>query len=306
MENSDYLGIDGRQLHILLTIQKAGSLSGAARMLDMNQSTVSYWLDQLRARTGDPLFVRFGNGVIPTERAKLLFPEAEAALRHVEAMFTTPDYDPETDAGTFRIAATAVERTILIDPFLQIVRTTAPGLMIEVVQPGSAFQIMQKLQEGTLDLCFLPPGAQSGDGVMQRKLKSFHDLVFFDPEYPLEEGDLDAFCARPHARVALGPDASFAIDRRLAKLGRKRHVALQVSDFDSALALIKGTDIIVTLPDVFTTSGLSTIRPPWPTGLVDIGMFWHARSQTSARHSHWRKVLVEVSKTSPRQVAQTL
>ena len=107
MENSDYLGIDGRQLQILLTIQKAGSLSGAARLLDMNQSTISYWLEQLRARTGDPLFVRAGNGVQPTERAKALLPEAEAALRHLDAMFETPDYDPATDTGTLRISATA-------------------------------------------------------------------------------------------------------------------------------------------------------------------------------------------------------
>ena len=294
MEDSDYLAIDGRQLHILLTIQKAGSLSGAARMLDMNQSTVSYWLEQLRARTGDPLFVRSGNGVTPTERAKALFPEAEAALRHVEAMFATPDYDPATDKGTFRIAATAVERDILVRPYLRAVRSAAPNLTIDMVRPGSAFEIMQGLQQGTLDIGFLPLVEDAGDGIMQRKLTSFTDVVYFDPEHPLEEGDLDAFCARPHARVALGPDASFAIDRRLARMDRKRRVVLQTADFDSALALIRDTDIIVTLPDVLASPGLSTISPPWPTAKIDIGMFWHARSQTSARHSHWRKVLAGI------------
>lgn len=296
MEDSDYLAIDGRQLHILLTIRQAGSLSGAARMLDMNQSTVSYWLDQLRTRTGDPLFVRAGNGVTPTERAKALFPEAEAALRHVEAMFATPDYDPASDTGTLRIGATAVEREMLVAPFLRHVRKNAPRLTIDVARLGSTFETMQHLQKGTLDLCFLPLVEDGGDGIMQRKLTSFSDIVHFDPDYPLQEGDLDAFCNRPHARVALGPDASFAIDRRLAKLGRKRHVVLQTSDFDSALALIRGTDVIVTLPDVLASSGLSRVRPPWPTGSTDIGMFWHARSHTSARNSHWRRVLADISR----------
>lgn len=296
MEESDYLAIDGRQLHILLTIQKAGSLSGAARILDMNQSTVSYWLDQLRTRIGDPLFVRSGNGVTPTERAKALFPEAHAALRHVEAMFAAPDYDPATDSSTLRIAATAVERGILFAPFLRHVRGTAPRLTIDVARSGSTFETMQHLQQGTLDLCFLPLIEEAGDGIMQRKLKSFSDVVYFDPQYPLQEGDLDAFCARPHARVALGPDASFAIDRRLAKMRRKRHVVLQTSDFDSALALIRGTDIIVTLPDVLSAPGLLKLNPPWPTTETDIGMFWHTRSQTAARHSHWRRVLADISK----------
>ncbi len=296
MEESDYLAIDGRQLQILLTIQKAGSLSGAARMLDMNQSTISYWLDHLRTRTGDPLFVRSGNGVQPTERARALLPEAEAALRHLDAMFETPDYDPGTDTGTFRIAATAVERSILVDPFLDRVLEDAPGLTVEMVRPGSHFQTIQQLQQGTLDLCFMPLSETGGDGVMQRKLLSFRDAVYFDPRYPLEAGDLDAFCARPHARVALGPDASFAIDQRLAKMGRKRNVALQVPDFDSALALIKGTRIIVTLPDILAAPGLSMIDPPWPKSPMDLRMFWHARSQTSARNNYWRTLLASLAK----------
>ncbi|WP_131814589.1 LysR family transcriptional regulator [Cognatishimia maritima] len=78
-------------------------------MLDMNQSTVSDWLEQLRARTGDLLFVRSGNGLTPTKRANALFPGAEAAPRHVDAIFAAPD------------------RTI------------------DMVRPGSAFEIMQGL-----------------------------------------------------------------------------------------------------------------------------------------------------------------
>lgn len=296
MENSDYLGIDGRQLQILLTIRKAGSLSGAARLLDMNQSTISYWLEQLRARTGDPLFVRAGNGVQPTERAKTLLPEAEAALRHLDAMFETPAYDPASDTGTLRIAVTAVERTVLIEPLLQHALTHAPKLTFEIMRPGSLFQTVQNLQEGVLDFCFLPLDAAKGDGIMQRKSFSFRDVVYFDPNHPLPKNDLDEFCERPQARIALGPDASFAIDQRLAKMKRKRNVVLQVPDFDSALTLIKDTEIIVTLPDVLSATGLECVNPPWETETLDIGLCWHARSQTSARHSHWRQVLADIAK----------
>ena len=129
------------------------------------------------------------------------------------------------------------------------------------MRPGSLFQTVQNLQEGVLDICFLPLDAAKGDGIMQRKLFSFRDVVYFDPKNPLPEDDLDAFCARPHARVALGPDASFAIDQRLAKMKRKRKVVLQVPDFDSALTLIKDTDIIVTLPDVLSTPEACACKP---------------------------------------------
>lgn len=298
MEKSDYLLIDGRQLQILLTIQRAGSLSGAAKILDMNQSTVSYWLDQMRERTGDPLFVRSGNGVEPTERAKVLFPEAEAALRHVEAMFETPEYHPAEDESIFKFAATAVERCAFVEPFLRHVREKAPGLTIEIERPGSHYQTVQRLQQGTTDLAFMPLEASESENILRRKIVSFKDIAFFDEKYPLTEGDIDAYCERPHARVSLGPDTSFAIDRRLAKMGRKRKVVLQTADFDSALALIRGTDMIVTLPNLLAAPGLSTVNPPWETNTINLGMFWHARSQTSARNKYWRDAFVRFAKSN--------
>lgn len=296
MENSDYLAIDGRQLRILLTIQKAGSLSGAARILDMNQSTVSYWLDLLRERTGDPLFVRAGNGVEPTELAQSLFPEAEAALRHLEAMFEHPEYTPSLDTGTLKIAATAVERGVLLKPLLNQVFKCAPSLSVEILPPGSPHQLEEDLRQGNVDLGFAMQDGITSDGLLRRKVMSFMDVVYFDPNFPLTEGDLDEFCKRPHARVALGTDAGFAVDQRLAKLKRKRNIAVQVSDFDSALAVIPGTEIIITLPDLLDTPGLAQINPPWPTSSVDIAMFWHPRNKTSARHIYWRNFIANSPK----------
>lgn len=296
MEISDYLSVDGRQLTILLTIHSAGSLSGAAKMLDMNQSTVSYWLDIMRKRIGDPLFVRNGNGVAPTERAKSLFPAAEAALRHLESIFEPETYDPSEDHGTLRIAATAIERQLLIAPLVKVAARNAPGLTLELQPSGSPFQVIERLRQGVLDLVIMPSAMSEADAIFQRHLLTLEDAVFFDPQFPLQPGDLDAFCARPHARVALGPDAGFDVDRQLAQLGRTRTIALQVPDFDSVAALIQGTETIATLPRQFDAAGLGRIPPPWPDKGLKLAMFWHARNQTSARHKYWRDVLADASK----------
>lgn len=299
MENSDYLDIDGRQLRLLLTIQVAGSLSGAAKMLDMNQSTVSYWLDLLRRRTGDPLFVRSGNGVEPTERAKALFPAARAALRHLEGMFEADIYDPAKDLGTLRLTATAVERDLLVAPLFRHALSAAPGLTFEVLPSGSPFQIVDRLQLGAVDFAVVPDQGAEGEGIMRRTLLTLTDAVFFDPAYPLAAGDLDAFCARPQARVAFGPDAGFGLDRRLARLGKSRLVKLQVSDFDSVLRLIRGTPLIATLPRQLadgSANGLTFIDPPWAQDGLRLSLFWHARNQSSARHAYWRDQVSRVAK----------
>jgi LysR family transcriptional activator of mexEF-oprN operon len=150
-----------------------------------------------------------------------------------------------------------------------------------------------------VDFVVMPDRLHEGEGIMRRTFADFEDAVFFDPHYPLAEGDLDAFCARPQARVALGPDAGFAVDRHLARLGKTRHVALQVSDFDSALSLIRGTNLIATLPQRLVATSAAHLRhvaPPWPQTRLPLVIYWHARDQTSERHTFWRKALFQVEK----------
>lgn len=214
----------------------------------MNQSTVSYWLDLLRQRFDDPLFVRAGNGVEPTERATALFARAREALGLLEALFESDSYDPDRDRGTLRFAATAIERDLLIAPVQRQAQAIAPELTFEVQPSGPTFQVIDRLRQGTVDIAVMPEISVESEGLLRRTLTRIEDAVYFDPDHPLEEGDLEAFCARPQARVAFGSEAGFGIDRRLAKLDRTRRVALQVADFDSALRLIRRTPIIATLP----------------------------------------------------------
>lgn len=299
MEKADYLDLNGRQFEILLTIHTAGSLSAAARMLDMNQSTVSYWLDLLRKRLGDPLFVRAGNGVQPTERAKALLPIARETLRQLKSICETEDYDPAGDTGALRLAGSAMERDLVITPLINEGIAVAPSMTFELSPLGSPFQLVEHLRNGPLDFILMPDGISEGDGIMRRAVSTFKDAVFFDPLHPLRQGDLDAFCARPQARVAFGPDAGFGIDRRLANLGKKRHVALQVGDFDTALHLIRGTPVIATLPSHLargTADGLASIAPPWGQERRNIMLYRHARNQNSARHAFWRDRIGEIGK----------
>ena len=297
MEDSDYLDLNGQQLQILLAIRKAGSLSAAARLLGLNQSTVSYWLDLMRKRMGDPLFVRAGNGVEPTERAKGMFDAADEALRLMRSMCERETYDPAEDKGVLRIGASSVERGILLAPLFKDVLKVAPGLSIELSPTGSSIQLSDRLRQGMFDLALMPEGNVEGEGIMQRTLFKTKDVVFFDLGHPLEEGDLDAYCERPHARIALGPVAGFAVDRRLAKVGRTRHVALQTADFDSALRMLKGTPVIATLPLPLihcAAEGLGYVDPPWPQEEKPFALYWHARDQSSARNLFWRRRIAEI------------
>src|SRR5947207_986401 len=62
-----------------LAVFREGSLSGAARALDLTQPTIGRHVDALEAALGAPLFTRSQNGLRPT-------PGAAALVPHVEAM----------------------------------------------------------------------------------------------------------------------------------------------------------------------------------------------------------------------------
>src|SRR5690606_32154619 len=53
-------------LYLVDALYREGSVSAAARRLDLTQPAASHALNRLRARFGDPLFVRSGAGMTPT------------------------------------------------------------------------------------------------------------------------------------------------------------------------------------------------------------------------------------------------
>ncbi len=48
-------------LRIVRVLREEGTVTAAARRLHMGQPSLSYALERLRSRVGDPLFVRSGN-----------------------------------------------------------------------------------------------------------------------------------------------------------------------------------------------------------------------------------------------------
>ncbi len=61
--------VDGNLLRAFIVILDETSVSKAAIKLGVTQSAVSHMLRKLRHLIGDPLFVRSGQGLVPTETA---------------------------------------------------------------------------------------------------------------------------------------------------------------------------------------------------------------------------------------------
>lgn len=70
------------------------SVTGAANRLGVTQSAVSHILDKLRLAVGDPLFVRSGRGIVPTERAIALHEPIRSVLDELKGLTNERVFDP--------------------------------------------------------------------------------------------------------------------------------------------------------------------------------------------------------------------
>src|SRR5689334_6811013 len=103
-------GMDLRQvdLNLLVAFERVlalGSVTRAAKDLGITQPAMSRTLQRLRDSLGDPLFVKVGRTLLPTDRAKALQEPLSEALQAVgRVLEPPPTFDPKTASGAFTLA----------------------------------------------------------------------------------------------------------------------------------------------------------------------------------------------------------
>jgi LysR family transcriptional regulator, mexEF-oprN operon transcriptional activator len=97
--------------------------------------------------------------------------------------------------------------------------------------------------------------------------------------------------------VSFAGDFRGDIDGALEKLGRSRRVALAVPQFGILPALLRGTDLIATVPDyaadaLAAQAGLRSEKLPFKSPTFDLGMAWRAAADRDPAETWFRQNLV--------------
>jgi DNA-binding transcriptional LysR family regulator len=116
-----------------LAILRQGSLSGAARVLNVAHPTMRRHLDELEAMIGAALFVRSPSGLMPTALAIELREPAESMEAAAEALIRSASAEAGEVAGTVRLTASEIMGVEVLPAFLAAIRTSHPRLDFEVV-----------------------------------------------------------------------------------------------------------------------------------------------------------------------------
>ena len=295
MSNIDYLDLSGRILHQFVVVLEENSVTRAASRLNVSQSAISHSMDRLRKITGDALFVRAGQGITPTKRAIALGEQIRPILVSFQHLAAAPIFVPAKLSGTIVIGTSDMSRELLVPPLARILRRQAPDVDLQIIDSSAnAAEMLRK------DKCqiIITPGAPEGTEFIQKKIFEDPWVCFRDPSTSPPK-TMKQYLARDHVKVVFGENDKTMVDEKLDKLGYQRKTKLRVSSFSALSSLMRGTELIITLPSLARKNmmqGFEYSPIPFEFAPLTFKLVWHLRNNQSPTHQWLRAQLTQIAR----------
>ena len=284
--NEALRGVDFAALETLRLVYQLRSFTAAAEALDIKQSSVSYTIERLRRSFGDPLFVRQGNQISPTDRCIGLVETAVRILDEIETAARPTQFDPASVKATLTISVTYLSRCVLLPRLVRALRREAPGLTIDLITGFT--DANQQLLSGKADMA-LSPVAIKESGIYGKFLFEDPYVCLMDPANELATGDfnLENFASASHMIIHYGQKWQPPFRTAMTALGHDINATLSTANPEDVGLLVPGTDLVVTMPSriaaQFTPHFL--LRPCPVRAAAQLNIYWPARLNTSPLHS---------------------
>lgn len=302
-------GVELGHLRVLDVLLRTGSTVRAAREIGLTQSAISHALRRLRDALGDPLFVRVGRKLAPTERALALRAPLAEALAAVGRVFVQAGtFDPRTLRASFRIVAADYAELVALPRLLAALADEAPYVDLVTLTAGDALE--DTLQRGEADLA-LGGAFEERAGLLLRPLLRDPFVVAAAAEAAPTRLSLRRYLAARHVLVAPRGLPGGIVDAQLATLGHTRRVVLRTPCFQTALAVAARTDLLVTAPrslalEYARHAPLAVYPPPIDPPEIRFGMLFPASRRDDLAHRWLReRIAAFFDKSSPRTTPRT-
>ncbi|MFC7703693.1 LysR family transcriptional regulator [Plastorhodobacter daqingensis] len=296
----DPLRTDLHALHILRCVHRTSSFRVAADDLGMSQSSVSYAIDRLRVVFNDPLFVRMGRGISPTDRCTQVVEGIEVMLQKFQDLAVPQRFDPSTATDRFVLSCNFYERSILLPGIMERVAREAPNIRVSVIQANSEGH--RQLSEGICDVVVAPLMARQS-GLYSQRLLTERYACFVSHRNPLAQKGitLDDYARARHLLVkpAFGWRPYF--HEELDRLGLSINPVLEVPSFGEIDRILTNTDLVLTatsgLARVFTPR-IACVPAPFAC-MFPVEMAWAGRTHTAGAHQWFRQIIADTARSLP-------
>jgi DNA-binding transcriptional LysR family regulator len=300
--------IDIHLVRVLHTVISERSVSRAALRLHSTQPVVSAQLKRLRALTGDPLLVRSGQGLAPTDAALAMLEPASRLLREADALFAPAQrsarFDPAKSAITLRIAASDYLDPFFLPGVVQRIQAEAPLAQVEMHPLSAEFDYRRKLAAGEVDLVignWLRPPEELHLG----RLIDDEVVCLVAPDHPAARGgrgwSVERYLAGEHvAPMALHAGAPGVIDEHLAAQGLQRRIQVRAAHFGLIPLMVARSWLVLTTGRLFCSRYVDAVdvrivRCPVQFPPLAYYQLWHERTHAAPALRWLRECVREVA-----------
>jgi DNA-binding transcriptional LysR family regulator len=300
--------IDLHLIRVLHTVLTERSVSKAALRLGMYQPAVSASLKRLRELAGDPLLVRSGSGMVPTDVGVRMIEPSASILRAAEMLFSDArGFDPQSATSTFRVAASDYLDPLFLPQLVSQIKSNAPQCHVEIHPLSADSDYHAHLAQGDFDVVvgnWLKPPEDLHLG----KLFADEVVCLVSKEHPaVRRGwTVEDWLEADHiAPTPTHPGARGVIDDHLESLGYRRNITARCPHFGLIPRMVASSLLVLTTGRQFCerfTEALPVKVLECPIDFPQLVYYqlWHERSHTSAS-AKWLRERIKTVAASLKQ-----
>jgi len=269
-------------------VLEEGSVTRAADRLGITQSAVSHTLDKLRAIFGDPLFVRSGRGILPTERAKALRGPVQSVIDDLKALTDDRAFDPSRARMEFTVAANDFQRELLFPALTKAFDKEGIDVRFRFLAPGvPAANLLNEARCQFIVSPFPPDGTE----IFQLQLFRDRMVCFYDPNMRNAPRSWKEFAASDHIEVRFPNHTSALLALGSVDTSKLKQPRITVPNFGDVAAFMKGSRLITTQMSAMKLGMLAKFelaKLPFKCAPIALYLIWHRRDQNDPAHN-WLK-----------------
>ena len=281
-----------------------GSVTGAADRMFLSKPAMSHTLARLREVFDDPILVKSGRKLVPTQKAldlrepvRKLISDATSIIQRVtknDLSQIEREFTVSAPAAIPLIFGATIYKTIAaLMPRVQV-RFTPPSrnamvqLRSELVSLVISAEQTRSLREGNAD------GEIRSQVLYEQRLLGVRLRAGLSPNPTLEQ-----FAEMEHITVYEGLETERIIDAQLREAGCRRHVRMGAPDYYSALVTVSKTPLVAIVP-VRMYRSMSRFLPvesfelPCELESQWVNEFWHVSCERDAAHEVMRATIQSI------------
>ena len=276
------------------------SVSEAARMMCVAQSTMSKVLSQLRDFFNDPLLVRRGNHSILTDKAIALQTPVRKLMENVVTLLDNHNETPATSTRTFNIALGPMAMDLVMPKLVSALHAQAPNIKLHCQM--ACAEVQECLAKGmfALALCTM----QDASDPMLNYHNYSDNLGFgllMGNEHPLaqkEQITQDDLSAHSYVQVIGGFSNCRGVQTFLDELNLKPEIRYSFPNLGAMTNALEGSQLLALLPSnlQYQTKGTNLTMKTLPDQAPNLNycMAWPEHWEYNRIHRWFRELVDQI------------